>query len=81
MMIPHHQGAIQMARIELADGAGRGDHRGPISRDHGDELLAAALVWRTVPRGRCSAGARSSGVALGNGGYGALIRAGRPRRS
>ena len=61
MMIAHHQGAILMARVELADGVDRETTalaesiRGPIAGDHRDERMADEVVRISVPGRRHSA--------------------------
>lgn len=54
MMIPHHQGAVRMARVELQNGEDsrlRLLRRRSWSGDRGDEQLAQALVWSRLPAG------------------------------
>lgn len=75
MMIPHHQGAIRMARISdrpgrgrRADGNRRGDHRGAVQRDRAHEPVARRLVRGALSRRRnATRGGGRNALARGDG--------------
>jgi uncharacterized protein (DUF305 family) len=64
MMIPHHQGAVDMARLELIHG------RDPLARQLAEDIIASQTVEIAAMRGRLAV--LRSGPNPQPGGYPAL---------